>query len=71
MPGGAAPPAEDFFDPALPAPSAPTANTLSDRAVFTDPHDGHLTSGPSSSSAADIVRCNCSNFASHDLQIYS
>ena len=70
MPGGAAAAlAEDFL---APAPSAPTANTLSARAVFTDPHDGHFTLGPSALSAAlDIVRCNCSNFASHDLQMYS
>ena len=69
MPGGADADADVFF---APAPSAPTANTLNARAVLLDPHDGHLTFGPSASSAAaDIVRCNCSNFASHDLQVYS
>jgi hypothetical protein len=48
------------------APSAPTANTLSARAVLAEPHSGHLTLA-----SDDIVRSNCSNLASHDLQVYS
>jgi hypothetical protein len=65
MPGGAA---DERFDPL--APSAPTAKTLSARAVCVEPHDGHLTRA-SSSPADDIVRCNCSNRASHFLHTYS
>ena len=57
--------ADDF-----PPDSAPTAKTLSARAVFVDPHDGHFVPAPSSAVAV-IVRCNCSNFAWHDLQVYS
>jgi hypothetical protein len=66
MPGAAA--ADDPGDD-LPAPSAPTANTLSARAVRVDPHDGHLTSA--ASAAGVIDRCNCSNFASQAWHVYS
>jgi hypothetical protein len=52
------------------APSAPTANTLNARAVFVEPHDGHFTFA-SCASALLIVRCNCSNFSLHALQVYS
>ena len=52
-----------------PAPSAPTAKTLSARAVFVEPHDGHFTFV--SASALLIVRCNCSNCSLHALQVYS
>jgi hypothetical protein len=48
------------------APSAPTANTLSARAVLLDPHDGHFTFW-----AVVIERTSCSKFLSHDLQVYS
>lgn len=47
----------DAFDFA-PAPSAPTANTLSALAVLVDPHDGHFTLVAPPSSALLIVRCN-------------
>jgi hypothetical protein len=67
MPGGAE--AADFAF--APAPSAPTAKTLSARAVFVDPHDGHFTFAAAASSAPLIVRCNCSNFPSHALHVYS
>jgi hypothetical protein len=67
MPGEAA--AADF-DFALPAPSAPTANTLNARAVFVEPHEGHFTFA-SPASALRIVRCNCSNFSLHALHVYS
>jgi hypothetical protein len=50
-------------------PSAPTANTLSARAVLLEPHVGHFTFGASSREV--IVRCNCSNFASQSLHVYS
>ena len=56
-------PAEDFAPPV-----APTANTLSARAVRLEPHAGHFTFA---SPLSFIVRCNCSNFASHDLHVYS
>ena len=52
MPGAAA---ADDFDFA-PAPSAPTAKTLSARAVLVDPQDGHFT--VARFSAPLIVRCN-------------
>jgi hypothetical protein len=68
MPGGGAA-ADDDFDFA-PAPSAPTAKTLSARAVRVEPHDGHFTFA-SSASALLIVRCNCSNFSLHALHVYS
>ena len=55
MPGAGAVAADLDF---APAPSAPTANTLSVRAVLVDPHDGHFTFGASPSSALVIVRCN-------------
>ena len=61
MPGGAAD--ADFDFP--PDASAPTAKTLSVRAVFVDPHDGHSTFAAPASVALLIVRCNCSNFSSH------
>jgi hypothetical protein len=66
MPGGAADACLDF---APPAPSAPTANTLSARAVFVEPHEGHSTFA--ASSPLVIVRCNCSNFPLHAVQVYS
>jgi len=67
MPGGVA---EAFAFP--PAASAPTAKRLSARAVRVDPHDGHFTFAAFASSAALlIVRCNCSNFSLHALQVYS
>jgi hypothetical protein len=66
---GAAGAADDFDLP--PAPSAPTAKTLNARAVFVEPHDGHFTFVVVSASAALIVRCNCSNFPLHALQVYS
>jgi hypothetical protein len=47
-------------------PSAPTAKTLIARAVFVEPQLGHFTFA-----SELIVRCNCSNFASHALQSYS
>jgi hypothetical protein len=69
MPGGAAD-ADAFTFP--PAASAPTAKTLSVRAVFVDPHDGHFTFAAVASSAALlIVRCICSKFPLHALQVYS
>jgi len=43
-----------------------TAKTLSDRAVFVDPHSGHFAF-----TSPLIVRCSCSNFALQDLQVYS
>jgi hypothetical protein len=46
--------------------SAPTAKTLSSRAVLADPHDGHL-----GFALAVIERWSCSNFFSHALQVYS
>lgn len=46
--------------------SAPTAKTLSARAVWLDPHSGHLTFV-----SLFIERTSCSNFASHRLQAYS
>jgi hypothetical protein len=61
MPG-----ADDFFV-VVRFDSDPTANTLSARTVCVDPHDGHFTAA----SLARIVRCNCSNFASQDLHVYS
>ena len=72
MPGGAAAAAADL-DFALPAPSAPTANTLNARAVFVEPHDGHFTFVALAplSAALLIVRCNCSNRSLHALQVYS
>jgi hypothetical protein len=69
MPDGATDAADLAFPPAA---SAPTAKTLSVRAVFVDPHDGHFTFAAVASSAALlIVRCNCSNFPLHALQVYS
>jgi hypothetical protein len=50
----------------FPPPSAPTAKTLSARAVFVDPHDGHFAF-----TSFVIDRCNCSNFASQLLHVYS
>ena len=50
----------------LDADSAPTAKTLSARAVRADPHSGHFTL-----ISFDIDRCNCSNFVSHALHWYS
>ena len=47
-------------------PSAPTANTLSARAVFAEPQEGHFTFV-----SPFIVRTSCSNFDSQDLQVYS
>jgi hypothetical protein len=46
--------------------SAATANTLSDRWVWLDPHSGHFAEV-----SPLIVRTNCSNFALHDLHVYS
>jgi hypothetical protein len=43
-----------------------TANTLSVRAVFGDPHCGHFTLA-----SPLIVRTSCSNFPLHDWQVYS
>jgi hypothetical protein len=68
MPGGAAD-ADAFAFP--PDASAPTAKTLSVRAVLVDPHDGHFTFAAVASSALLIVRCNCSKFSLHALQVYS
>ena len=68
MPGGGAAAADFDF---APAPSAPTAKTLSARAVFVDPHDGHFTFDASTSSALLIVRCNWSNVALQALHVYS
>lgn len=47
-------------------PSAPTANTLSARAVFDDPHPGHFTFA-----SAPMVRTSWSNFLLHASQVYS
>jgi hypothetical protein len=58
MPGAAD--SEDLLD------SAPTANTLSARLVFFDPHLGHSTG-----SRLDIDFTSRSNFSSHDGQEYS
>jgi len=69
MPGAAAAADDDFAF--APAPSAPTAKTLSARAVFVEPHDGHFTFVSVASAALLIVRCNCSNFSLHALQVYS
>src|SRR5687767_14784877 len=49
-----------------PPDSAPTANTLSARAVFGDPHVGHF--GFLSSL---IERCNCSNRPPQPWHVYS
>jgi hypothetical protein len=46
--------------------SAATANTLSERCVCVDPHSGHFAE-----LSPLIVRTNCSNFALHDLHVYS
>jgi len=54
--------ADDFARP----PSAPTANTLSERAVFVEPHSGHFAVG-----SPLIVRTSCSNLLLHDWQVYS
>jgi hypothetical protein len=43
-----------------------TAKTLSERAVFVEPHAGHFAF-----TSPLIVRCNCSNFALHFWQMYS
>jgi hypothetical protein len=61
-------PGADDDDDDLPRPpvSAPTAKTLSARAVFGEPHDGHATLA-----SLLIVRCSCSNFALQDWQVYS
>ena len=61
MPG-----ADDDADDLLDEASAPTAKTLSARAVWVEPHAGHLTFA-----SLFMVRSNCSNLASHDLQLYS
>jgi hypothetical protein len=45
---------------------APAAKTLIARAVLVDPQEGHFALA-----WLLIERCNCSNFASHDLQVYS
>ena len=50
----------------FPPDSAPTANTLSARAVFGDPHVGHF--GLVSSL---IDRCNCSNRPPQPWHVYS
>jgi hypothetical protein len=50
----------------FPPESAPTANTLSARAVFGDPHVGHF--GLISSL---IDRCNCSNRPPQPWHVYS
>jgi len=60
--GTSAPLADDFDR----APSAPTANTLSERAVFVEPHSGHFAFG-----SPLIVRTSCSNLLLHDSQVYS
>ena len=67
MPGGASDDALAF----PPDASAPTAKTLSVRAVLLDPHAGHFTFAAVASSALLIVRCNCSNVSWHALQVYS
>jgi hypothetical protein len=59
---GAADDDEGFDDD----PSAPTANTLSARAVFVEPHSGHLIA-----SGALIVRARWSKVFEQDLQVYS
>jgi len=64
MPGGVA---ADLDGRPLP----PTAKTLSARAVFVEPHEGHFTLAAVALSALLIVRCNCSNFSLHALQVYS
>jgi hypothetical protein len=46
--------------------SAPTAKTLSARAVFGEPHCGHLIFR-----SASLIARRCSNFTSQDLQTYS
>jgi hypothetical protein len=61
--------ADDAIDD-FPADSAPTANMLNARAVCAEPHDGHFTVVWELVWEL-IVRCNCSNFASHALQVYS
>jgi hypothetical protein len=48
--------------------AAPTAKTLSERAVCVDPQVGHAIFA---SLALLIERTSCSNFASHDLHTYS
>jgi hypothetical protein len=52
----------------LPAPSAPTANTLRLRPVLVDPHFGHAGL---SLSALLMARTSFSNFVSHFSQVYS
>jgi hypothetical protein len=47
-------------------PSAPTAKTLSERAVFVEEHFGHSTG-----SRLDIDLISRSNLAWHDPQVYS
>ena len=57
---GTSSPPEDFPAAEL------TAKTLSERAVSSEPHEGHLNFG-----SPLIERTSCSNFASQDLQVYS
>jgi hypothetical protein len=57
---GASSPPEDLPDSEL------TAKTLRARAVWSDPHDGHLNFA-----SVFIERTSCSNLASQDLQVYS
>jgi len=53
----------------FPADSAPTANTLNDRDVCVDPQLGHFALV--ASAPLLMLRTSRSNFASHDLQMYS
>jgi hypothetical protein len=68
IPQGPGPPHRPHIGPSpadaegLPAPSAPTANTLSARAVSTDPHFSHSTL-----SDEFIDRVSFSNFSPHAL----
>jgi hypothetical protein len=58
--GGASSPPEDLPDSEL------TAKTLSARAVWSEPHDGHLNFA-----SAFIERTSSSNLEAQDLQMYS
>ena len=60
------PPGAD--DAVLFAPSAPTAKTLNERAVFVEPHSGHFTR---SAELGDIARTSFSNRRSQLLHVYS
>ena len=53
---------DDRFGPL----SAPTANTLSARAVFGEPHLGHFAF-----TSLLIERCNCSKRSPQAAQVYS